>query len=326
VAESGAGVIFISHRLDEVMEVATRVIALRDGSLVADVPSGEVDHDELVRLIAGRAVAQFEAGSERPLGDVRLSVRGVGGPHLTGVSFEARAGEVVGVTGILGSGREQLAGVLFGSIPRTGGEIRVDDVEVAADQPHLSIRSGMGLVPAERKRDGGVMTMSARENLTLPRLRPLRGRGGSLDMRAERAEAATWFSRVGIRPAEPERTLALFSGGNQQKVVLAKWLRNDPSVLLLDEPTQGVDVGAKAAIYELIVQAAAEGAAIVIASSDTEELTRLCDRVLVLRDGVVVAEVPQESLSETRLVAESLGIRSSETEPLFGPTMEERSA
>jgi ABC-type sugar transport system ATPase subunit len=326
VAESGAGVVFISHRLDEVLELATRIIALRDGCLVADVVREGCDHEELVRLIAGRAVAQFEAGSGRDLGDARLSVRGVCGPHVEDVSFDARAGEVVGVTGILGSGREHLAGILFGSVPRTRGEVLVDGTAVVPQAPHASIRSGMGFVPADRKRDGGVMTMSARENLTLPRLRPLRGRGGALNLRAERKEAATWFSRVGVRPAEPERTLALFSGGNQQKIVLAKWLRNSPGVLLLDEPTQGVDVGAKAAIYELIVQAAADGTAVVIASSDTEELTRLCDRVLVLRDGNVVAEVAHESLSETRLVAESLGMRSTDAEQLFGPTMEERSA
>jgi ABC-type sugar transport system ATPase subunit len=242
------------------------------------------------------------------------------------VSFEARAGEVLGITGILGSGREHLLRMLFGATERTGGEVLVDGAAIPAADPRAAIDGGLAFVPADRKRDGGVMTLPARENLTLPRLAPLRGRAGALRRGAEREEAAGWFTTVGVRPHDPERPLGLFSGGNQQKVVLAKWLRNEPRVLLLDEPTQGVDVGAKAAIYELVAQAAAGGAAVVVASSDTEELIGLCHRVLVLRDGAVGAEVAAEGLSETRLVAESLGIERGEAEQLFGTNTEERRA
>jgi ribose transport system ATP-binding protein len=182
----------------------------------------------------------------------------------------------------------------------------------------------VAFVPADRRAQGAVMTMNVRENLTLPRLRPLRRLMGRLDGRAERAESDRWVGEVGLRPAEPERRMDLFSGGNQQKVVLAKWLRNEPSVLLLDEPTQGVDVGAKASIYELVARAADKGAGVVISSSDTKELALLCDRVIVMRDGSVVAELSRDQLSEARMVQASLG--GSDTEALDPESTEGRHA
>jgi ribose transport system ATP-binding protein len=165
----------------------------------------------------------------------------------------------------------------------------------------------MAYVPGDRHRQGAVMTMTARENVTLPRMRPLRRALGWVDRGAERSEVQSWFERVKVRPPDPERTLALFSGGNQQKVVLAKWLRNQPKVLLMDEPTQGVDVGAKAGIFELIAGAAAAGAGVLISSSDAKELALICDRVLVMHDGELAAEVNKPDLSEARLVSAALG-------------------
>jgi ribose transport system ATP-binding protein len=164
----------------------------------------------------------------------------------------------------------------------------------------------MAYVPGDRHRHGAVMTMSARENMTLPRMNALRRLLGRLDTRAERSEVQSWMERVKLRPPDPERMLALFSGGNQQKVVLAKWLRNDPKVLLMDEPTQGVDVGAKAGIFELIAGAAAGGAGVLISSFDAKELALICDRVLVMRDGELVMEVDKADLSEARLVSAAL--------------------
>jgi ribose transport system ATP-binding protein len=308
VAEHGAGVLFISHRLDEVLDVADRVIALRDGRVVADQRRGAVDHDALVRLIAGGDVAAAER-SARIAGARRvLLVRGLSGPRLTRVDLDVEAGEVVGVTGILGSGYEQLSRLLFGAVARTAGDVLVDGAPIAAGDPAAAIRAGMAFVPADRRGAGAVMSMNARENLTLPHLRPLRRALGGLQLRAERADAHHWGRRVGLRPAEPERALELFSGGNQQKLVLAKWLRTEPKVLLLDEPTQGVDVGAKVAVHELVGAAAAAGAAVLVSSSEIKELIRLCDRVLVLRDGDVAADISRADLTEARLVRESLGI------------------
>jgi ribose transport system ATP-binding protein len=171
-----------------------------------------------------------------------------------------------------------------------------------------AIDAGFGYVPPDRRRGGAVMDMSVRENLTLPMLGPLRRRFGSIDTRAEQAETHRWARAVALSRANPEGPVRLLSGGNQQKVVIAKWLRTQPRVLLLDEPTQGVDVGAKAAIYELIAAAAREGTGVVISSSDPEELVMLCDRVLVMQGGRVAADVPREELTEARLVREELAL------------------
>ncbi|HEX6025603.1 MAG TPA: sugar ABC transporter ATP-binding protein [Solirubrobacter sp.] len=307
VAERGAGVIFISHRLDEVIELADRVVVLRDGQLIADVARGEFDHDELVRLIAGAiATAHTEHGRADRDGAV-LRARGIRGATIRAFDLDLHAGEVVGVTGVLGSGREELASILFGCADGEVDELLIDDRPVPVRSPRKAIAMGIAYVPGDRHRHGAVMTMSARENMTLPRMRSLRRFLGRLDGAAERAEATTWFGRVNVQPPDAERMLALFSGGNQQKVVLAKWLRNEPRVLLMDEPTQGVDVGAKAGIFELIAGAAGAGAGVLISSSDAKELALICDRVLVLRDGALAAEVNKPDLSEARLVSAALG-------------------
>ena len=309
VARSGAGVIFISHRLEEVIEIGDRVVVLRDGKLVADLPRGGYDHDDLVRMIAGQIVdtdAGTGAGS-RGAGAPVLSARGVRAATIKGLDLDLGAGEILGVSGVLGSGREEVAGVLFGAAPGELDSLEVDGAPVGRLDPHRAIAAGVAYVPGDRRRQGAVMKMSVRENLTLPRLAPLRRMMGRLDQREERREVGRWVDRVGVRPAEPERALELFSGGNQQKVVLAKWLRNEPRVLLMDEPTQGVDVGAKAGIFELIADAAAAGAGILVCSSDEKELALICDRVLVMRDGQAVAQLCRTELSEAELVRAGLG-------------------
>jgi ABC-type sugar transport system ATPase subunit len=311
VAERGAGVIFISHRLDEVIELADRVVVLRDGRLIADVPRGGFDHDDLVQLIAGAIAASDTGNGSRTAGKPVMRARGVSGPTIRSLDLDLHAGEILGISGVIGSGREEVASILFGAVPGCIAGLEVDGSEVGELDPHRAIRSGVAYVPGDRHRHGAVMTMSARENMTLPRLRPLRRAMGRLDQRSERREVERWIDKVAVRPAEPERALELFSGGNQQKIVLAKWLRNEPKVLLMDEPTQGVDVGAKAGIFELIANAATAGAGVLICSSDAKELALICDRVLVMRDGITVAEVRRSELSEAALVKASLGGRTS---------------
>ena len=300
VAASGAGVVFISHRLDEVLALADRVVILRDGHVVAKAPTCELDHDTIVALIAGRAVADLSVDRATGPGQPVLEVTGISGDEIDGFSLSLRSGEIVGIGGILGSGREQLAPMLFGARHRTGGRVAGNTV--------AAIDAGMAYVPADRRRAGAVMELNVRENLTLPLMRPLRRRFARVDRRSERAEVYAWMDIVGLRPPHPEQPLKLFSGGNQQKVVLAKWLRIRPRVLLLDEPTQGVDVGAKAAIFELILKARDEGTAVLVCSSDSKELVALCDRVLVLKDGRIVSEVPREQLTEERLLRDELDL------------------
>jgi ribose transport system ATP-binding protein len=308
VAERGAGVIFISHRLDEVMNLADRVVCLRDGKLIADVPRGGYDHDDLVELIAGEALTAAEEAPPRAPGEPVLRAKGIRAPTIAALDLDLHAGEILGVSGVLGSGREEVAATLFGSGLGTVDSVEVDGKRVGKLDPRRAIAAGVAYVPGDRHREGAVMKMTVRENMTLPRLRPLQRLFGRLDQRSERAEVDRWIERVAVRPAEPERALELFSGGNQQKVVLAKWLRNEPRALLLDEPTQGVDVGAKAGIFELIANAAAAGAGVLVCSSDAKELALICDRVLVMKDGEVVAEMTKSKLSEAGLVRAGLGV------------------
>lgn len=306
LAAEGAGVIFISHRLGEVLSLADRIVALRGGKVVADVAATDLDHRGLTRVIVGRDIAA-DPGTLRPppAGLPVLRVRGLRGAGVSSLDLNVHAGEIVGVCGILGSDREHLASLIFGAARRATGSVEVGDAAVPPGSPAAAIRHGMAFVPSDRHADGAVMSMRARENVTLVNLKPLRGPLGWLRATAERRDAASWLDKVELDPPLPERVLEEFSGGNQQKIVMAKWLRNVPCVLLLDEPTQGVDVGARSALYSLIRKAAMDGAAILVSSSDAVELSALCHRVMVMRDGDVVAELQPPDITEENLVHES---------------------
>lgn len=309
VADRGAGVLFVSHVLDEVLELADRVTVLRDGQVVADGESAEgMDERRLVELIVGRSVDDFYPDIDADVGRPVLEAENVFGLTLRGVNLKVHQGEVLGVAGLVGSGREEIAGALFGATPRFAGKVLVDKRKVFAT-PRDSIRAGVALVPADRKSHGLDPQERLYEHIPLPRLGPLEGRV-VLSRRAMRDESAEWADRLDVQPPMIGRRMEKFSGGNQQKAVLARWLRTEPKVLLLDEPTQGVDVGAKSAIYSNIRDGSAAGLAVLVASSDAEELVHLCDRVLVFRSGNVAVELRGSTLTEERLVAETLGATS----------------
>ncbi|MET4639269.1 sugar ABC transporter ATP-binding protein [Mycetocola sp. 2940] len=308
LAAEGAGVIFISHRLDEVLEIADRVIILRDGRKVADELSSTLDHDKLVSYVTGVPIGVAEVGSSRrPRGEVALQVEGLVGGALDGIDLTLYAGEVVGVAGVLGSGREALPACLFGATPATATAFTLDGKRYENRAPRESIRRGMAFVPGDRAKFGSVRPLTARENVTLPELKSLTTRFGALNLTEERAVTADLIDRYGVKPPRAEQVFSQFSGGNQQKLVFAKWLRNRPTVILLEEPTQGVDIGAKQALYDAIDEAASTGAAVLVCSSEAKELVRVCDRVLVLRNGRISAEFSGDQLTETRLVMEGYG-------------------
>lgn len=309
VVRQGAGVLFVSHVLDEVLELADRVTVLRDGKVVAaGVPVGELDEQRLVELIVGRPVGDLYPETPSRTGRPVLEASHVYGMTLRGVSLDIHRGEVLGIAGLVGSGRDEIAGALFGATPRFAGKVLVDKRKVFAS-PRDSIRAGIAFVPADRKNKGLDPQDRLVQHVPLPRMGPLQGRF-RLHHRRMRADAAEWVRELEVQPPDLGRRMEKFSGGNQQKAVLARWLRTEPKVLLLDEPTQGVDVGAKATIYERIARAAADGMAVLVASSDPEELTHLCDRVLVMRAGTISCELSGATLTEERLVAETLGTTS----------------
>jgi len=309
VAAEGAGVIFISHRLDEVLALADRAVVLRDGQKVADVPTAGLGHGDLVEYVTG-ASASTSLGrpTDRPLGDVVLDVRGLSGAGMSQVDLTLRAGEVVGVAGVLGSGRDLLPALVFGGVPSSAERYVLEGRPYQRRSPAESVRRGMAFVAGDRARLGGVTAMNARENMTLPELKSITGPVGTIRPKLEKALAKRLVERYDIRPARPEQAFSQFSGGNQQKIVFAKWLRNDPRVLVLEEPTQGVDIGAKQAIYDEIDAAAARGVAVLVCSSDAKELVRLCDRVVVMRSGTVAAELRGDELTEAALVLHGHGL------------------
>jgi ribose transport system ATP-binding protein len=304
VSARGVAVVYVSHHLDEVFEIADVVTILRDGRKVATRPTGELDHHALIQLIVGSAV---DVGSAAALADevqerpVVLSTRGLGGQTLASVDFDVHEGEVLGIAGITGSGREVVARLLFGALGRSGS-VDLAGTALPNQRPDVAMEAGMAFVPADRKQTAIIPEMTVRENITITRLSDYFSQL-FLARRPERADVREWMDRLDVRPRAPEREIKNLSGGNQQKAVLAKWLRLDPKVLVLDEPTQGVDVGAKADIHRLIDHAAAEGTGVVVCSTDTEELVRVCSRVIVLLRGRELTQLVGSDISVERIEA-----------------------
>ena len=286
VADSGVAVLFVSHHFDEVFEMADTVTVLRDGKHIITRPVEGLSEDELIELVVGRKLEEHSRSESvaREHDHEVLTLRGVAGGSVTGIDLSVHRGEVVGVAGITGSGREAVAGLVFGGRERSG-EVLINGTELPQNRPDISISRKVALVPAERHANASFMDQTLRENITL--VDPGRHMTlGILRRNPERSDVRVWLDRLTVKPAgQTEYTMAQLSGGNQQKVILARWLRQEPDVLLLDEPTQGVDVGAKADIHTLVDEAAAQGAAVLVCSTDHEELVRVCDRIVIMRRG-----------------------------------------
>ncbi len=305
VAARGAAVLYVSHRLDEVLEISDEITVLREGMVVASRPAAELDQDLLVQLIVGSRLEDLQPAKRASDASVALRVARLEGAVVRDISFDLFDGEILGVAGLVGSGREELPYLLAGARPAVGGVIEVDGSATTAMTPRSALHAGLILVAADRQKQSTVPTMTVRENVTLPRLEP-RGPLRWIAIRRERVVARSWIERTGVTPPIPDRPLATLSGGNQQKVVLAKAFRCDPRVLVLDEPVQGVDVGARISIFQQLLDVAAEGVPIVVSSSEPQDLAAVCDRVLVLRGGVVAAELAGKGLTVDRIVERSL--------------------
>ncbi|WP_448624246.1 sugar ABC transporter ATP-binding protein [Geodermatophilus sp. URMC 64] len=307
VRDRGVAVLFVSHHLDEVFGLCDTVTVLRDGRHIVTRPVEGLDEDALIALMIGRTLEQFptppEAAGEA--GEPVLRVRDLHSGVLAGVDLDVRPGEIVGVAGITGSGREEIALALFGGVPRTG-TVSVGGKEIVEHRPDKAVEAGLALVPSERHANAAFLESTLRENVSIVNPGAFLSRG-LLSRRREVSEVTTWLQKLKVRPPHPERALATLSGGNQQKVMLARWMRQKPTVLVLDEPTQGVDVGAKADIHVLVEEAAAQGAAVVVVSTDHSELTRLAERVVVLRNGRVADVLRRPNIDPDRITAATIG-------------------
>ena len=305
----GVSVIYISHRLGEVKELADRVSVLRDGENAGDLARDRIDHDAMVRMMVGRDISQFYARKQHPVGEVLLDVRDLVTPTWPRhkLNFTVRAGEIVGFAGLIGAGRTEMLRALFGIDKPLGGTITFDGQPLDAHDPQRVIGRGMALVPEDRKQHGLVVEMSVRHNLGLPALRRHSGRGGWLNRSREDTDAATMIDRMNIKTPSPDQIAQYLSGGNQQKVVIGKWLCLGPKLLLLDEPTRGIDVGAKQEIYGLMEQLAEQGMGIVFVSSEMEEILGMSDRVLVMHEGRITGELSRDELGEEAIMQLATG-------------------
>ena len=305
----GVAIIYISHRLQEIYDVGDRVTVLRDGRRIATLDVAAADRRELVRLMANREVDELVTRRPSALGAELLRVEGLcRADELRDVSFSLHEGEVLGFAGLLGSGRTAVARAIFGLDPIAEGQVMVRGRRRSIGSPRDAIRAGIGLVTEDRKRQGLVLSLSVRENISLPLLRSL-SRFGIVDARAERELASRYATDLRIRTPSIEQVTLNLSGGNQQKVVLAKWLACQVDTLILDEPTRGIDVGAKQEIYALMERLTAEGLGIVLISSELPEIAGLCDRVLVMRAGAVVGTFDR-GVSQEEILSAAVGVAS----------------
>ncbi|MCE6998674.1 sugar ABC transporter ATP-binding protein [Saccharothrix sp. S26] len=307
LAGRGAALLFISHRLEEMYQLCDRVTVLRDGALVSTDPMAEVPHDELVRRMVGRSVEQLYPERRADVGEPRLVVEGLTRVGVfRDISFTVRRGEVVGLAGLVGSGRTEVARAVFGVDGRDAGTVSVDGVALPAGDPRAAIDRGVALVPEDRREQGLVLELSIERNASLARLRDVSP--GWITRRArERALARRWGERLSLKAGRLTDPAATLSGGNQQKVVLGKWLATEPSVLIVDEPTRGIDIGTKVEVHALLSRLAADGLAVLLISSELPEVLGMADRVLVMHEGRITAELPAADATEESVMRAATG-------------------
>jgi ABC-type sugar transport system ATPase subunit len=307
--QGGTLILYISHRLDEVFEIADRITVLKDGELVGTVKPQEADQGQLIRMMVGRSLGEIFPSRQPPRDEVALEVKGLAREgSFSDVSFSLRRGEVLGMSGLVGSGRTQVVRCIFGAEPFDSGELRVDGKPVRPRSPREAVKEGIALLTEDRKRDGLVLICSIRDNASMASFERL-SRWGIIHRRTQEAEVQQKVKELDIRPPLLERLARQLSGGNQQKLVLAKWLMTRARVLILDEPTRGVDVATKVEIYQLISDLAADGIGVLLISSELPEILGLSDRALVMREGRVVGEYTRAEASEEKLLAAAAGGR-----------------
>ena len=301
--EEGVAVLYVTHRLEEIFEIGDRITVLRDGQFITTAPTSEFTHDSLIRSMVGRQIeALYPKREEKQFGKTVLSVQGLrlqGSPHA--INLEVRAGEIVGLGGLVGAGRTETVRAIFGADPLGAGKVLVDGKPLRSGSPAEAVKAGLGLLTEDRKELGILAELSIRENVTIADLSEVT-RAGVISRKQEVSLVTRLVPRLRLKYHSTEQTISSLSGGNQQKVLLSRWLATRAKVLLLDEPTKGVDVGAKADIYTIIGDLAARGLGIVVVSSYLPELLGICDRVIVLHDFGVTGELSIEEATEEEVL------------------------
>ncbi|GAX90747.1 sugar ABC transporter ATP-binding protein [Effusibacillus lacus] len=305
--QKGVGMIYISHRMEEIFQICDRVTVLRDGHHIGTKKTSETDMNELVRMMVGREITDRFPKVQVPLGKERLRVEGVSQKgKLHDISLTVRGGEILGIAGLMGAGRTELAKALFGAERMDSGRIVIDGEQVVIRKPVDAIRAGIALVTDDRKDEGLVLPLSVKENLSLPNL-PSLSSFGFVKKRKEQELSSSTIKQLLIKTPNAEQAVESLSGGNQQKVVIGKWLATQPKILILDEPTRGVDIGAKKEIYDLMNQLAEQGVAIIMISSELPEVLGMSDRILVMHEGRITGEFTREEATQEIIMHAATG-------------------
>jgi rhamnose transport system ATP-binding protein len=305
--QRGVAILFVSHRLEEVFELADRITIMRDGTHVITAPVAQFTSEDVIRYMVGRELTSLFPKGEAQIGEVLLDVR-----HLTrkgefeDVSFQLRRGEILGFAGLVGAGRTEVARVIFGIDRADAGEIRIGNKPVHISSPKAAMRYGLAYVPEDRRQQGLVMDFSIAANITLPILQKF-SRLGIVDRQRERTIATDYSRQLRVRSAGIDQLVKALSGGNQQKVVLAKWLVTNPTILILDEPTRGVDIGAKAEVHRIVSDLASKGLAIILISSELPEVLAMSDRVLVMHEGRLTAMFNRAEANQEKVMFAATG-------------------
>ena len=306
---NGIGIVYISHRIEEIFQIADRITVMRDGKHVITDSIDNFNPEKLVQYMVGRPLSQLFTRSKRQCGDVVLEVKNLSsGRCFSNVSIKVKAGEIVGLAGLIGAGRTELAQAIFGVLPVTTGEIIVNGEKRDIRVPDDAISSGIAYLPEERRSQGLILPLKIYRNITLSSLKSLT-KFGFIQYKKEDIIAKGFSGKLDIRGATLDSPVSQLSGGNQQKVVVAKILAREPSILLLDEPTRGIDIGAKSEIYKLIDKLAQEGKAVLLISSELPEVLSMCDRVYVMREGDVVSEFGQDEMTQENIGAAAAGVK-----------------
>lgn len=306
LADEGKSIIYISHKLDELFAISNRIEVLRDGRYIGTVKTQETTPHQLVSMMVGRDIDDMFPKEDIELGDVVLDVDRLSGSHIKDISFNVRSGEILGMFGLMGAGRTEIVETIFGKRKKTGGSIRLMGKEIKIKNPRAAIKNKIVYVPRERKSEGLCMEGSVKENLTLTYLEELSWLMG-LNIKKKRFLVNNWIKKMNIKTSSMDTPISALSGGNQQKVVIAKWLITEPEVLILNEPTRGVDVGAKVEIYKLIEELCKSGLAIIMISSETPEIMGIADRIVTVHEGRVTGELEREAFDQEKLMFMAIG-------------------
>ncbi|TCT26515.1 ribose ABC transporter ATP-binding protein [Melghiribacillus thermohalophilus] len=302
----GVGIVYISHRMEEIFEICSRITVLRDGEYIGTRRVDETDVDEIIRMMVGRKLGNMFPERRQTRGNERLKVENLSGDQFDHIHFEVYEGEILGIAGLMGAGRSEIVEALFGARPKHSGNVYIDGKEVKIKSPYDAIQAGIGFVTEDRKQEGLVLGMSVRENFTLTNLRDISSHA-IVSSKKEKSFVQSMIDKFKVKTSSMEQEVKSLSGGNQQKIVIGKWLGINPKILILDEPTRGVDVGAKKEIYQIMNQLTEQGVAIIMISSELPEVLGMSDRILVIHEGKVASVFNRKEANQEKIMHAATG-------------------